>query len=274
MNEKMDAKIRIGTSGYSFLDWVGPFYPPKIPRGKMLDYYVQYFDTVEINSSYYSIPHPKVFESMVKKVPEGFGFFVKAHKSLTHDRQDVIRRSNEFTMALQPLIEANVLEGILLQFPYSFKYSIDNLNYLRRANDLLSSQNVIVEFRHRGWIRDGVFDMLRNDGITYCSVDEPRLEGLLEPDLYTTTNRAYVRFHGRNRQKWWKGGGERYDYLYDEKELNEWAGKLESIKKKTKYIYLFFNNCHHGQAVKNARMMADILQLNIGAPECGDMFTQ
>jgi uncharacterized protein YecE (DUF72 family) len=175
-------------------------------------------------------------------------------------------------MALQPLIEAGALEGVLLQFPYSFKYSNDNLNYLRRANDLLLTQNVIVEFRHRGWIRDEIFEILRNEEITYCSVDEPRLEGLLEPDLYTTTNTAYVRFHGRNRQKWWEGGGERYDYLYDEKELKDWAAKLEGIKKKTKHIFLFFNNCHHGQAVKNARMMADILQLNIGAPECGDMF--
>jgi len=274
MADNTEARIRIGTSGYSFLDWIGPFYPRGIPRGKMLDYYVQFFDTVEINSSYYSIPHPRVFENMVKKVPERFLFFVKAHKSLTHERQDVVRPTKDFIQALKPMTEAGVLAGIPLQFPYSFKYSRENLNYLRRARDLLKGQNVIVEFRHRGWMKEEVFEFIRNEEITYCSVDEPQIEGLLEPEMFITTDRAYVRFHGRNSQKWWSGGGERYDYLYDEKELDEWAAKIEKAKGKAKNIYLFFNNCHHGQAVKNAKMMANILQLNIGDAGCGDMFSE
>jgi len=267
MSTEKKTQIKIGTSGYSFLDWVGPFYPPGIPRGKMLDYYVQHFNVVEINSSYYNIPHPKVFENMVKKVPEGFEFFVKAHKSLTHDREDILKQTANFVAALQPIRDARMLSGVLLQFPFSFKYSQKNITYLKRALDLLRSNNAIVEFRHRGWVREDTFEMLKRNDVSYCSVDEPPLENLIDPDAIATNETGYIRFHGRNRKTWWSGGGERYDYLYDEHQLNEWSKKIDNIKKITNNIYIFFNNCHHGQAVKNARMMADILQLNIGVTE-------
>ncbi len=262
-----EAKIKIGTSGYSFLDWIGPFYPPGIERGKMLDYYVQHFDIVEINSSYYSIPHPRIFENMIQKVPDNFEFFVKAHKSLTHERAHIISPTQDFMQALRPLSDASMLSGILLQFPYSFKYSGENLNYLKRAIDLLYGQDVIVEFRHRAWVREEVIDLLKQMGVIYCSVDEPALDNLLEPEVFRTADTGYIRFHGRNSQTWWSGGGERYDYLYNEKELGEWKRRIDKLKKETKKIYILFNNCHHGQAVKNAKMMMNILNLNIGAAQ-------
>lgn len=265
MTDQAEAVVKIGTSGYSFLDWIGPFYPEGIERGKMLDYYIQHFKTVEINSSYYGIPHPRVFENMIKKVPEGFEFFVKAHRSLTHDRKEIIAPINQFLEAVTPLKEAGMLSGVLLQFPFSFKYNPYNLVYIRRAKDMLAGCDVIVEFRHRGWVREDVFKLFKEEQIIYCSVDEPNLDQLIEPDAIYTTKTGYVRFHGRNRQTWWSGGGERYDYLYTDAQLSEWALKINKMKETTDRIYLFFNNCHHGQAVKNAKMMMEILQSNIGA---------
>lgn len=264
MSTENKTQIKIGTSGYSFLDWVGPFYPPGIQRGKMLDYYIQHFNVVEINSSYYNIPHPKIFENMIKKVPPGFEFFVKAHKSLTHERENILTQTAKFVEAIQPLRDAKMLSGVLLQFPFSFKYSQKNLTYLKRARELLPNCNVIVEFRQRGWVREDVFDMLKRNDMAYCCVDEPPLENLVDPDAIATTDMGYIRFHGRNRKDWWSGGAERYNYLYDENQLQEWSKKINGIKRITNNIYMFFNNCHHGQAVKNAKMMADILQVNIG----------
>jgi uncharacterized protein YecE (DUF72 family) len=168
MADNFETKIKVGTSGYSFLDWVGPFYPPGIERGKMLDYYVQFFDIVEINSSYYSIPHPRVYESMIKKVPENFEFFVKAHKSLTHERKDIMTMANKFRDSLQPFKGGSFLSGVLLQFPYSFKFSIENLNYIKRVADLLIGMDVFIEFRHRGWVREEVFKTLEKESISLC----------------------------------------------------------------------------------------------------------
>ena len=264
MADNIETKIEIGTSGYSFLDWIGPFYPDGIEKGKMLDFYVQHFNSVEINSSYYSIPHPKVFEAMIKKVPENFEFIVKAHKSLTHERKDIMEPTSRFREALLPFKETNLLSGVLLQFPYSFKYSNESLNYVKRACDLLIGQDVFAEFRHRSLIREEVFQTLERERVSFVSVDEPALEGLIEADAFTTTETGYIRLHGRNTQTWWSGGGERYDYLYDERELQEWSKKIEEMKKKTRKIYIFFNNCHHGQAVQNAKMMLDLLKSDRG----------
>ncbi|NIP43308.1 MAG: DUF72 domain-containing protein [candidate division Zixibacteria bacterium] len=264
MPKNFDTEIEIGTSGYSFLDWIGPFYPPGTQKGKMLDYYVQHFNTVEVNSSYYRIPHPKVFEAMIRKVPQDFEFMIKAHQSLTHDRKDIMEPTARFRESLLPFKGTNMLSGILLQFPYSFKYSEENLEYVRKSSDLLIGQDVFVEFRHSGWVRDEVFKTLESEGISYVSVDEPALEGLIEPEAQTTSETAYIRLHGRNSRTWWSGGSERYDYLYNESELSEWSKKIEEIKKKTRKIYIFFNNCHHGQAVQNAKMMLNLLKSEKG----------
>jgi uncharacterized protein YecE (DUF72 family) len=256
--------IRVGTSGYSFLDWIGNFYPADLPRGKMLDFYKEHFNTVEINSSYYSIPHPKVYENMVNKVPKDFEFFVKAHKSFTNERKDIMEIAQKYINSLKPLKESQKLCGILFQFPFSFKFNDQNLTYLRRVYDLFTRERIIVEFRHASWVREQVFEFFEKYDITYCSVDEPRIPKLLDPEIFVTNDMGYVRFHGRNRRMWWEGGGERYDYLYSDTELLDWAKKIEYDTRTARRVYLFFNNCHHGQAVKNARMMLEVLEDRLG----------
>jgi uncharacterized protein YecE (DUF72 family) len=248
-------KIRIGTSGYSFADWVGNFYPPGIEKGKMLDYYQKHFDTVEINSTYYRIPHPAVFHNMLKKVDDKFDFVVKAHQSITHARKDCEEPARQLREAVRPLEEAGKLVGFLLQFPWSFKKTKSNMDYLRGLKKHFPPVSIFAEFRHKSWLSDDVFELLEKEGLGYVNVDEPQLPGLLPPQSEVIGPIAYARFHGRNKKTWWSGeGSKRYDYDYSEEELGEWKELLKEMAKKAKEARLYFNNCRLGQAVKAAKM--------------------
>ncbi|UCG61842.1 MAG: DUF72 domain-containing protein [Candidatus Zixiibacteriota bacterium] len=255
------ADIRIGTSGYSFDDWKGRFYPDKVAKGKMLDYYVRFFPTVEINSTYYRIPHPAVMANIVKKAPDKFDFMVKVPQTFTHRRSDLKKDVDNFRMALQPVEDSGKLSGLLAQFPYSFKFSNDNLDYLAICRDAVSPNPLFVEFRHNGWVNREMYDRLKAERIGYVCVDEPDLPGLLQPDMFATTETAYLRLHGRNKEKWWDGGALRYDYSYSDQELQEWKEKLLKIRGKVKRIYIYFNNCHLGQAAGDARQFMGMLGL-------------
>ena len=254
-------EIKVGTSGYSFDDWVGPFYPPDIKKGKMFDHYVKHFNTVEINSTYYRIPHPAVMANIEEKSPAGFEFIVKTPDILTHKRKEIEKGVAEFCECLKPMSESGKLKGLLAQFPYSFKFSKENLDYISRCRDLLQPHRLFTEFRHNSWVTREMYDSLRKENIGYVAVDEPQLSGLLKPDLFATTDTAYVRLHGRNSRHWWEGGALRYDYDYSPGELQEWKGRVEKLEGKAGKLYIFFNNCHLGQAVKNARQMKEMLNL-------------
>lgn len=254
--------IRVGTSGYSFKDWRGTFYPENLRAADMLRYYAEHFNVVEVNSTYYRIPPVRTFQRMAEKTPDGFEFTVKAHSDITHSRENVRESARALQESVQPLIEEGKFGAFLAQFPYSFKFSSENMGYLAEVSRIFEGYPLVVEFRHRSWVRDDVFEFLRENGIGYCCVDEPRLRGLVPPVTLTTGEIGYVRFHGRNAAKWWEGGSsERYDYLYSEEELIEWRPKIEKLAREANKTYLFFNNCHNGQAAINAQMMLDILGL-------------
>ena len=249
---KIDTNIRIGTSGYSFDDWRGQFYPQQIERGKMLDYYVQHFPTVEINSTYYRIPHPRVMANLVHKAPAGFDFMIKTPQSFTHRRDDLGADITPFAEAIRPFIEAGMLAGTLAQFPGSFHFSKENLDHIRICRDAVAPRPLFVEFRHNGWERPEVTEFLRKEKIGYVCVDEPQIAGLLKPDMKATTEIGYVRLHGRNAEKWHTGGPERYNYLYNEDELAEWRKKISELKARVNRVYLYFNNCFDAKAATNA----------------------
>lgn len=257
--EKTPADIRVGTSGYSFDDWKGKFYPDNIDKGQMLDYYVRFFPTVEINSTYYRIPHPAVMANIVKKAPDNFDFMVKVPQSFTHRRTDLDKDIEQFRQAIRPMEESVKLSGLLAQFPYSFKFGEDGLEYISICKDAVAPNRLFVEFRHNSWVNRPMYERLKSEQIGYVCVDEPELVGLLKPDLFATTDTAYVRLHGRNKEKWWEGGALRYDYTYSEEELEQWREKLLKIKDKVKKIYIYFNNCHLGQASSNARQFIEML---------------
>ncbi len=255
--------IKIGTSGYSYLDWVGTFYPEGIRNSDMLEYYAEHFDVVEINSLYQSIPSPRILENMEQKTPENFSFMVRTHKSITDDRTDILAGVEKFKESIAPLSETGKLRGLLLQFPYSFRWSQKNFTYLTRVRDLLHGFPLYFEFRHRGWQRDEVFTLFYESKLHLCSMDAPQIDALPRPELFSTARRAYIRLHGRNSAQWWHRGAHRYDYSYTEIELKQWIRRIRETRDVIREKYIIFNNCHAGQAVRNAREMIDILKAAI-----------
>ena len=161
------------------------------------------------------------------------------------------------------MVESGKFRGYLAQFPYSFKYADQNLDYILRGRDFFPDGPLFVEFRHVSWANSEVREALNRAGIGLCTVDEPQLSGLYPSEAEATTDIGYVRFHGRNSDNWWGGRGDRYDYLYSKEELLSWKKKIDNLKSKTDKLYLFFNNCHLGQAVRNAKMMMEIMQAEL-----------
>jgi len=257
--------ISIGTSGYSFPDWVGTFYPTGTKRQDMLGFYSRHFRTVEVNSTYYRIPPPRVLEQMERKTPPGFDFIVKLNKAMTHEGSESQELYDRFLSILEPLEKAGKLGGVLAQFPWGFRMSEENLTHLGRMRDPFGRIPFFAEFRNSSWNSDRTFDFLAGNRIGFCIVDEPSLKGLMPPVVKATTEVAYVRFHGRNARNWWgRGGGDRYDYLYSEGELKDWAAKIARLADQVKKTYVFFNNCHAGQAARNAQMMKTLLGEDTG----------
>lgn len=259
-------RIVIGTSGYSFPDWVGPFYPPGTRSADFLPWYARHFDAVEVNSTYYRVPNPQMMERMERKTPDGFRFVVKLHQAMTHESSLDPALYREFLAAVQPLKDAGKYDGLLAQFPWGFKRAIENRRHLAALRELLAGEPLFVEFRHDSWITPELEPSLREHHIGYCAVDEPRLPGLVPPLTMVTSEDAYVRFHGRNATNWWggagrsAGSGDRYDYDYQEDELKEWVRKVAELAEQARRTYLFFNNCHAGQAARNAKLMQELLR--------------
>ena len=254
-------RIFIGTSGYSFRDWVGPFYPPGTRSGDFLGFYARHFGAVEVNSTYYGIPKPEVLARMAEKTPDDFRFMVKLHQTMTHEHSLEPALVREFLGAVEPLKRAGKFDGLLAQFPWGFRRTPQNRRFLASLRDQLAEDPLFVEFRHDSWLTPELVPSLREHRIGYCAVDEPRLEGLVPPVSLLTSEDAYVRFHGRNSANWWgRGGGDRYDYDYRKEELEEWVGKIRELAERARRIYLFFNNCHAGQAARSAKLMQELLR--------------
>lgn len=261
------ARILTGTSGYSFADWVGPFYPPGMRSGDFLRYYAEHFPVVEVNATYYRIPTRDTFGRMERKTPPGFRFVVKLHQSMTHEGRADAATCRELLDAIAPLREAGKLDGLLAQFPWGFRRTPENESHLASLRERFGGDPLFVEFRHDSWAADDLATFLEARGLGYCAVDEPALDHLMPPIALRTAPDAYVRFHGRNARNWWgSGGGDRYDWDYSAGELREWLDRIQALAASARRTYLFFNNCHAGQAARSAKLMQELLrQQELGA---------
>lgn len=256
--------LHIGTSGFSYDDWIGPFYPPGLNKREFLRFYAQEFSTCELNFTYYRIPEARTLEAMAAKTPARFLFTLKANREMTHEREDTERAFAQFVAALDPLIQAEQLGCILVQFPWGFKNTPQNRDYLQLCRERLEGLPAVIEFRNREWITDEVFELLWTLDLGFCCVDQPRFRSLIPPIAETTSKVAYVRFHGRNVAKWWRHdqAWERYDYTYSEEELKEWVPKIQKLDSEAQDTYIFTNNHYQGQAVDTARQ----LRMLLGSP--------
>ena len=255
--------LYIGTSGYSYPDWRGPFYPKSLAAKDYLPYYSRHFNTVEINYTYYRPPDRHTMARMLANSSGRVLFSIKANREMTHERVATAETYQRFIHALEPLAEAGVLGAVLFQFPYSFHHTPKNVDYLKGVRDLLPDMPLVVEFRQARWIRQETFELLKELEMGFCCVDEPALKGLVPPVVVVTSNPAYLRFHGRNSQKWFnhEKSSERYDYLYSSEELQEWVPKIKKMADGAENTLVYMNNHFTGKAVQNANMLIEALEI-------------
>lgn len=288
--------IRIGTCSWtekSLLE-TAVFYPrgASTPKAR-LRFYSRKFDTVEVDSSYYSLPTPEMGRTWAERAPDGFLFHLKAFGALTghnidprrlpeelramlpasdRDREDLhvsdpeVLRAMAGTLltALEPLKERRKMGFVIFQFPPWFGYKNANLDYLLYCRELMAGTPIAVEFRHGSWLterhREDVFFFLREHKITYVTCDEPQLGTMATVPFHpeATTSVAYLRLHGRNAEEWATRLTAADDYLYKEPELQEIAEAVTRLGEKTRLVFVMFNNSRCGCAVKNALRMKDL----------------
>lgn len=270
------AKIYIGTSGWSYPSgegtWNGHFYP----TGKIdeLTYYSQYFDTVELNSSFYRPPNPAYVENWAKKVPDSFLFAVKLWQKFTHPKmyreatgtnEVVVSQADIdlFRNGIEPLAKKGTLGPLLAQFPPSFINDSFNRHILQAIFGSFKDYRIAVELRHRSWSDDTkTAQLLQENNVAWVQIDEPKFSSSIETELPITSDLAYFRFHGRNREMWWKGDTEtRYNYIYSAEEISELTSKVKLAAEKAGLLFAFFNNHWQGYAPRNAVDMKNALQL-------------
>lgn len=251
-------ELWVGTSGYSYPDWVGEFYPKGTPSGKMLAYYARHFPLVELNFTFYRPPTAPQLTHLAEQTPPGFQFIVKLHQSFSHDLQ--LTGASHFREAVEPLVQHHRLLGLLLQYPQRFHYDAVNLDRLQAVADAFAELPLAVEFRHASWHRNDVKKWFTQRHLDLVSVDVPPIPSLFPSGVMLTSRTIYVRFHSRRASAWYGGEKERYDYLYSDNELTTWIDELMARQGRAERTLLLFNNCYLGQAVRNAQRVQELVR--------------
>lgn len=253
----------IGTSGYDYNDWKGGFYPEKLTKTKFLEYYSQHFNSLELNGTYYRMPTAEQMQKMIDRTEKRVQFTVKAYQGITHDilPTEYHILTGDFKKALEPLQKENLLLCALLQFPERFHYTNENRVYLDLLIKELKDIPLVVEMRNNKWQNANVYNALRERNVGWCITDNPEVGRLLKQEFITTSDIAYMRFHGRNKEMWYKGDNvTRYDYLYSDSELRNFVHHILEMLKNSKIVQLFFNNHAKSQATINAKKIELLLK--------------
>ncbi len=244
-------EILLGTSGWSYDEWVGPFYPSEDVN--KLTFYSKVFRTAEIDSTFYSYPSEGVVYGWVRYTQPNFVFSAKLPSVITHEKKLEVSRGvgedlDRFLELMKPLQTRGKLGPILIQLPPRFRRDYSRLEAFFKI--LPPEFKFAVEFRDLSWLRDETWELLKRYNVAYTIVDEP----LLPPDPVITADFAYIRWHGRGRRPW-------YNYSYKVGELEAWLIKLKEIAGKVNEVYGYFNNHFHGYAVENCLQLIQMLGL-------------
>ena len=292
-------KILLGTSGYDYPEWKGVFYPSDLKRKDFLAFYASQFNALELNNTFYNMPTAERLCSFYERSEGKLKFSIKANRLLTHEiGSDWQGTAADFKAALNPLLEKNSLCAVLFQFPQSFHYTNDNRIYLARLISDFEGFPVVIEFRHREWIRQSVFVELEERGVSLAFCDMPmhhlvqtsitsnyangaerrmpKLKNLSAGDFSKAEatpfvgKLAYIRLHGRNENAWYvkesaqnpsdKNGSGRYRYDYSDAELEEFLPVIQSSRVCGKRTMVFFNNHPDGSGAKNAKRLGEMVQ--------------
>ncbi len=258
----MFKNLYIGPAGWQYKDWYGVVYPSSV-KGEELSFIQQYFNFVEINSSFYRIPEPETVENWTVKISsKNFKMSIKLHKNFTHDKQFSSDDIKKFKENLLILKQKGLLASVLIQFPWSFIYTQENFSYLKKIVEIFIDFPIVVEFRHVSWLKPEIISFCKDMKITLANIDQPLLEKCLNRKDFNTGKFLYFRFHGRNSSKWFDENAkawERYNYLYNKKELIELKREIDRVSEIQNSCYIVFNNHYRGQGVANALQLKYIL---------------
>ena len=245
------AELRVGTSGWSYNEWAGVFYPSSSTN--KLSYYSNVFNTVEVDSTFYAYPSKGLVHGWARYTPQDFVFAAKLPKVITHDKSLDIEKGADkdlirFLSLMKPLISSRKLGPLLIQLPPSSTEARDGERVRRFLETIPQDIMFAIEFRHPSWLKQSVWDLLTKHNVANTIVDEP----LLPPDTVVTADFAFIRWHGRGSRPW-------YNYRYAEKELAPWVPKVKEVAKRVKRVYGYFNNHFHGFAVENSLKLLQML---------------
>ncbi len=260
-------ELYIGPAGWSYADWWGIVYPARKPRGfHEAAYLAEFFDTIEINTSFYAplrAAHCWTWLERVHANPR-FVFTAKLWQRFTHEATATAEDERAVREGFDMLMGAGKFGALLLQFPFSFHNAPDTLAYLKKLLETFREYPLVVEVRHASWNQPKFFELLHRRGVGFCNIDQPLIGKSLKPSERATAAVGYVRLHGRRYDTWFSDDPEspreeRYNYLYGEKELEPWAARIEHLRARTQTTFVIANNHFEGKAAVNALQLLSAL---------------
>lgn len=260
-------QIRVGPAGWSYADWSGILYPKKRPRDfHEAAFLAQWFDTIEINTSFYAPLQPDHCRLWLTHVADNprFLFTAKLWQGFTHTATANDEDERAARAGFDILRDAGKLGAVLLQFPFSFHRDDESTAYLKKLLARFWDYPLVVEVRHASWNGKGFYEMLHERGVGFCNIDQPVIGRSLKPTERTTGAVGYIRLHGRRYDTWFSDdpelpSHERYNYLYPESELEPWAKRVEHVAKHSEKTFVITNNHYEAKGVVNALQLINLL---------------
>lgn len=261
-------RVLIGPAGWSYADWTGVVYPSRKPHGfHEAAYLAEFFDTIEINTSFYQPVRPALAWQWVELVQPNpnFRFTAKLWQRFTHEMAAVSAEDEKIVReGFDMLRDAGRLGAVLLQFPFSFHNTKENRAYLESLLARFADYPLVVEVRHATWNDKAFYAMLHERGVGFCNLDQPVIGRSMKPSQQVTAPVGYVRLHGRRYDSWFSDDPaippeERYNYLYTEEELAPWAERIRKVRERATTTFVITNNHFQGKAVVNALQLIHLL---------------
>ena len=260
-------RVLVGPAGWSYPDWHGIVYPSRRPSNfHEATYLAEYFDTIEINTSFYNPLRSDHAAHWVERVAANhrFLFTAKLWQKFTHEDGATSADEAAVRAGFDVLHGAGRLGAVLLQFPFSFHNTPQNRVRLEQLLKAFGTYPLVVEVRHSSWAHPDFYEFLHERGAGICNIDQPLIGRSIRPGERATSRLGYVRLHGRRADTWFSDDPElprheRYNYLYSERELQPWARRIRLLSERTETTFVVTNNHFEGKGVVNALQLIHML---------------